>query len=139
MSFLIKPYDGHVGVCILNRTTAGASNTWTIQGGTFTPTINADDTVSLEGGFRYFITWNWAFSNTTTAFLQRTLSATLTTDLSTVTCGTNLSSRVSSTFDRLQTTEATIVFDSPCDSYVNNLNPSYECPSSSLLIWRFPL
>ncbi len=34
MSFLIKPYDGHVGVCILNRTTASSSNTWTIQGGT---------------------------------------------------------------------------------------------------------
>lgn len=138
MSFLIKPYDGHVGVCILNRTTASSSNTWTIQGGTFTPTINADDTVSLEGGFRYFITWNWAFSNTTTAFLQRTLSATLTTGLSTI-GSMLLSSRPGSTANIVQATEATIVFDSPCDSYVNTLNPSYECPSSSLLIWRFPL
>jgi hypothetical protein len=138
MSFLIKPYDGHVGVCILNRTTAGASNTWTIQGGTFTPTINADDTVSLQGGFRYFITWNWAFSNTTTAFLQRTLSATRTTDLSTI-GSMLLSSRPRSSSNVVQATEATIVFDSPCDSYVNTLNPSYECPSSSLLIWRFPL
>jgi hypothetical protein len=138
MSFLIKPYDGHVGVCILNRTTAGASNTWTIQGGTFTPTINADDTVSLQGGFRYFITWNWAFSNTTTAFLQRTLSATRTTDLSTI-GSMLLSSRPGSSSNVVQATEATIVFDSPCDSYVNTLNPSYECPSSSLLIWRFPL
>jgi len=138
MSFLIKPYDGHVGVCILNRTTAGASNTWTIQGGTFTPTINADDTVSLQGGFRYFITWNWAFSNTTTAFLQRTLSATRTTDLSTI-GSMLLSSRPGSSSNVVQATEATIVFDSPCDSYVNTLNPSYDCPSSSLLIWRFPL
>ncbi len=138
MSFLLKPYDGHVGVCILNRTTAGASNTWTIQGGTFTPTINADDTVSLQGGFRYFITWNWAFSNTTTAFLQRTLSATRTTDLSTI-GSMLLSSRPRSSSNVVQATEATIVFDSPCDSYVNTLNPSYECPSSSLLIWRFPL
>lgn len=138
MSFLIKPYTGHVGVCILNRTTAGASNTWTIQGGTFTPTINADDSVSLQGGFRYMVTWNWAFSNTTTAFLQRTMSATLTTDLSTIS-SQRLYSRESSTNGIIQTTEATITFDSPCDSYINNLNFSYECPSSSIIIWRFPL
>lgn len=138
MSFLIKPYTGHVGVCILNRTTAGASNTWTIQGGTFTPTINADDSVSLQGGFRYMVTWNWAFSNTTTAFLQRTMSATLTTDLSTIS-SQRLYSRESSTNGIIQTTEATITFDSPCDSYINNLNSSYECPSSSIIIWRFPL
>lgn len=138
MSFLIKPYTGHVGVCILNRTTAGAHNTWTIQGGTFTPTINADDTVSLQGGFRYMVTWNWAFSNTSSAFLQRTMSATLTTDLSTV-ASYRLTSRESSSSNIIQSTEATITFDSPCDSYVNSLNPSYECPSSSLIIWRFPL
>ena len=138
MSFLIKPYTGHVGVCILNRTTAGASNTWTIQGGTFTPTINADDSVSLQGGFRYMVTWNWAFSNTTTAFLQRTMSATLTTDLSTIS-SQRLYSRESSTNGIIQTTEATITFDSPCDSYINNLTSSYECPSSSIIIWRFPL
>lgn len=138
MSFLIKPYTGHVGVCILNRTTAGANNTWTIQGGTFTPTINADDSVSLQGGFRYMVTWNWAFSNTTTAYLQRFFTATLTTDLSTIS-SQRLYSRESSSSNIIQTTEATITFDSPCDSYINNLNPSYECPSSSIIIWRFPL
>jgi len=136
MSFLIKPYTGHVGVCILNRASATASNTWVIQGGTFTPTINANDTVSLQGGFRYFIQWNWALNDSSVSLNTKFLQAILSTTSAPVRSKL-LANRADGTGS--QVLEATITFDSPCDSTISQIATAYESQSSSLIIWRFPL
>lgn len=141
MSFLIKNFNGHAGVCLLNRTTSAASDTWVVQGGTFSPVLINGAYVTVEGGFRYFVTWNWASSNTTTAIIQRYFTVIRATELSSL-GSTAIQSRPSSstylgTYS-LQHTEATAVFDAPCDCEIQ-IGSSYECPSSSLLIWRFPL
>lgn len=141
MSFLMKKFDGHAGVCLLNRTTSAASDTWVVQGGTFTPVLINGAYVTIEGGFRYFVTWNWASSNTATGIIQRYFTVIRSTDLSSL-GSTPIQSRPASgtylgTYE-LQHTEATAVFDAPCACEIQ-MSASYECPSSSLLIWRFPL
>lgn len=139
MSFLIKPYTGHVGVCVLNRTGIGASNTWTLQGGTFTPTINtSNDTVTLQGGFRYFIQWNWALNDSVVSFNTKNLQAILSTT-SAIVRSKAVANKANSTFATTQLLEATITFDSPCDSTISQIATAYESQSSSLIIWRFPL
>lgn len=140
MSFLIKDFTGHAGVCVLNRPSSASSNPWVMQGGTFTP-LSISTYVTLEGGFRYMVTWNWASSNTTTAFISRTFVVVRSIDASSISSNYILS-RDSSTSQggtyNVQTTEAACVFDAPCDCEIQ-MAGSFECPSSSLLIWRFPL
>lgn len=140
MSFLVKNFNGHAGVCVLNRPSSAASNPWVFTGGTFTP-LSISTSVELEGGFRYFVTWNWASSNTTTGIILRVFSVIpsgLIINLqSSPIVSRPYGSSYQGTYD-LQTHEASCVFDAPADVSVTMAN-SYECPSSSLLIWRFPL
>ena len=140
MSFLIKDFTGHAGVCVLNRPSSASSNPWVVQGGTFTP-LSVSTYVTLEGGFRYMVTWNWAPSNTTTAFISRTFTVVRSVGTSTIASNYIISSDTSSSqggFFNVQTHEASVVFDAPCDCEIQ-MSGSFECPSSSLLIWRFPL
>lgn len=141
MSFLIKNFNGHAGVCILNRQSSAASPPWVLQGGTFTP-LSIGTNVTLEGGFRYHATWNWASSNTATGIILRYFTVVFTTlDSSSFASSPIVSRPYSSTYLStygLQTTEAHLVFDAPADCELQ-FSASYECPSSSLLIWRFPL
>jgi hypothetical protein len=140
MSFLMKKFDGHAGVCVLNRPSSATTNPWVFTGGTFTP-LSVDTSVTLEGGFRYFVTWNWASSNTTTGIIQRIFTV-VPSGLTIGMQSTPILSRPTSSdfngFYQLQTHEASIVFDAPANVSVT-MGGSYECPSSSLLIWRFPL
>lgn len=140
MSFLVKNFNGHAGVCVLNRPSSAASNPWVFTGGTFTP-LSISTFVTLEGGFRYFVTWNWASSNTTTANIQRVFTVVPSGLIIGLQSSPILSKPVTSDYlgtFQLQTHEASIVFDAPADVSVQ-MSGSYECPSSSLLIWRFPL
>jgi hypothetical protein len=50
-----------------------------------------------------------------------------------------LANKANSTFATTQLLEATITFDSPCDSTISQIATAYESQSSSLIIWRFPL
>jgi hypothetical protein len=141
MSFLIKDFTGHAGFCVLNRAGTGINFAWQIQGGTFTPTINGYY-VTLEGGFRYMVVWNWASSNTTTALRSTTFSVVRFTGGSSVTSNYLVSREVTSDVGgtyNVQTHEASVVFDAPCDCEIQMGASFYESTSSSLLIWRFPL
>lgn len=135
MSFLMKKPTTTPGFAIF-RNNANATYTFFFKEGTFQALEgNGTTTLTFEGGYRYFIEWDFAASNTS--------SSAFTPSVSTYRYygGGGISeilySRAYSTTSD-QKWLGSLVIDATSDITVTT-NNSTQSQSSTISIWRFPL
>jgi hypothetical protein len=138
MSFLIKNYTIHPGVCIY-RTASNASANLSFVGGTF-QALSGNNTATLyfEGGFRYYFEDNFASSNTSNTSGTASLSVTRLFGSQNYT--EQLFTRNGGSSTNVQKWVGSLIADAVSDiSVTYTAAGSPRSPSAQLVIWRVPL
>lgn len=135
MSFLMKKPNATPGFAIY-RPNVNNSNNYFFQEGSFQAIEgNGTSTLSFEGGYRYFIEFDFASSHATSSAYSPTFA--VYKYYGTGGQGEVLYSRAYSAGND-QKWLASIVIDATSDIYVVQASP-YQSQSSTISIWRFPL